>query len=201
MRILVPESEDSDSSTTESLTETSTLLQSELLPENLNDLAELSRVLESNSGTRSHINRNSQEVDNQESTMNPSNTSDDIMNVDHATSASSNQTSGIEASQKLSRLNGAISTLPENIQSYLLQVMEGQQPQQPQQAQQPQVTPIASMNFPPVTKNIPHRDDNTMRRDAQFAKWDGVSSSWTPHFHLLKVQCRVYGPALGSEEA
>ncbi|KAI1005392.1 hypothetical protein K3495_g2830 [Podosphaera aphanis] len=40
-----------------------------------------------------------------------------------------------------------------------------------------------------------------MKRDPTFDKWDGKPSSWTPHFHFLKVQCRVYGPSLGSEEA
>ncbi|KAI0994649.1 hypothetical protein K3495_g13532 [Podosphaera aphanis] len=40
-----------------------------------------------------------------------------------------------------------------------------------------------------------------MKKDAKFERWDGKPESWTPHYHLLKVQCRVYQPLLVSEDA
>ncbi|KAI1000738.1 hypothetical protein K3495_g7454 [Podosphaera aphanis] len=40
-----------------------------------------------------------------------------------------------------------------------------------------------------------------MKKDAKFERWDGKPESWTPHYHLLKVQCRVNQPLLVSGDA
>ena len=91
-------------------------------------------------------------------------------------------------SEKLSRLVVALEQAPPEIQAYVKAALDGQSSQLPN-------TPSIPSNTPAV------QSSQTMINNAKFEKWDGELHSWSPHFHFLKIQCKVYLPLLITEEA
>ena len=87
--------------------------------------------------------------------------------------------------EKLSNLMLALNQAPPEAQKYFKDLMEGRAPS----------IPIASKENDETSTN------KVIKRDANFEKWSGEPLTWTPHYYLLKVQCRVYKPLLVTEEA
>ena len=87
----------------------------------------------------------------------------------------------------LSSLVTAIKNATPETQFFLKELMEGRNPKIQDQRQE--------------TDRSSNSKNEVMKRDATFEKWNGESLTWTPHYYLLKTQCRVYKPLLVTEEA
>ena len=96
----------------------------------------------------------------------------------------------LERLKKYNRFEEALSRAPLETQALFKNIMEGKDSQILRPTYE--ASRYASND---------ERAEKVMKKDAHFDKWDGEPHSWTPHYHFLKVQCRVYLPLLITEEA
>ncbi|POS86362.1 hypothetical protein EPUL_000567 [Erysiphe pulchra] len=89
----------------------------------------------------------------------------------------------------LTSLVNAIKNSTLETQSFLKEMMEGQKLSLKTAKDQRQ----ASIELT--------QKDKVIRQNATFERWNGEPLTWTPHYYLLKSQCRVYKPLLVTDEA
>ena len=97
-----------------------------------------------------------------------------------------------EEVDQLTNLLAVLRNGPTEVQGYLKGLMQGQIPTIPTSKECQQGTGAES---------LPAESEKVMKRDATFEKWNGEPLTWTPHYYLLKTQCRVYKPLLVTDEA
>ncbi|POS81957.1 hypothetical protein EPUL_005578, partial [Erysiphe pulchra] len=89
----------------------------------------------------------------------------------------------------LTSLVNAIKNSTPETQKFLKELMEGRKPNLTTAKDQ-------SQSSTELTQK-----DEVIRQNATFEKWNGEPLTWTPHYYLLKSQCRVYKPLLVTDEA